>query len=372
MKKLGFGFMRLPLLDKNDPTSFDKPQIFKMVDKFLELGFCYFDTAYMYHNGASESIIKEALVDRYDRNAFLLATKMPTMMLKEKSDLERIFSQQLERTGAGYFDYYLMHCLTKENYEITQRLGGFEFALEKKNTGKIKRLGFSFHDTPEMLEQILSEHPETEFVQLQINYLDWDSDDIASEKCYNIAKKYGKDIIVMEPVKGGSLATVPMRAKKLFDEKSPDMSVASWAIRFAASLENVITVLSGMSDFAQLCDNTAYMRDFVPLCDDEINMCAEAAKIIRASSTIGCTKCRYCIEDCPKSIPICDYIAFLNAIADNTDEHFKIKSQYADFVRNHPKPADCIACGRCERNCPQHIKIISALKNADKLCAMLP
>ena len=194
MKKLGFGFMRLPLLDGNDPTSFDKSQICEMVDKFLELGFNYFDTAYMYHNGTSENIIKEVLVDRYDRSDFLLATKMPTMMLKEKDDLERIFSEQLEKTGAEYFDYYLMHCLTKENYEITERLGGFEFALEKKSQGLIKKLGFSFHDTPELLDKILTEHPETEFVQLQINYLDWDSLGVRARECYEVAVKYGKKV----------------------------------------------------------------------------------------------------------------------------------------------------------------------------------
>ncbi len=363
MKKLGFGFMRLPLLDGNDPTSFDKSQICEMVDKFLELGFNYFDTAYMYHNGTSENIIKEVLVDRYDRSDFLLATKMPTMMLKEKDDLERIFSEQLEKTGAEYFDYYLMHCLTKENYEITERLGGFEFALEKKSQGLIKKLGFSFHDTPELLDKILTEHPETEFVQLQINYLDWDSEDVQSERCYNIAVKHGKEVIVMEPIKGGSLANVPKRAEKLFKETEPQMSVASWAIRFAASLPNVIMVLSGMSNLGQLCDNTSYMNNFVPLNNNEINICMNAADIIKSTIAVNCTKCRYCIEGCPMNIAICEYFALLNALNSGEKELCELKTEYSGFAEKYGKASDCIGCGQCEQHCPQHIKIISTLEN---------
>lgn len=209
MKKLGFGCMRLPLLDQNNQKSFDMPQFCSMVDAFLERGFTYFDTAYMYHDFESERVMKQALIERHPRETFLLATKLPTMFLKEAPDMERIFSEQLEKTGAGYFDYYLLHSLNEENYATVQRLDAFGFCMRKKQEGLIRRLGFSFHDSAALLDKILTEHPETEFVQLQLNYLDWDNETVQSRKCYEVAKKHGKDIIVMEPVKGGTLAKVP-------------------------------------------------------------------------------------------------------------------------------------------------------------------
>ncbi len=362
MKKLGFGFMRLPLLDGNDQTSFDKEQICKMVDEFIEKGFTYFDTAYMYHEYKSENVIKEVLVDRYERSRFKLATKMPTMYLKEKDDLERIFNEQLEKTGAGYFDYYLLHCLNTDNYATTQRLEGFQFALKKKAEGKIKKLGFSFHDNAKVLDKILTEHPETEFVQLQINYLDWENPYVQSRLCYEVARKHGKEIIVMEPVKGGVLANVPDAVKSLFNKADGNLSVASWAVRYAASLEGVIMVLSGMSNLSQLRDNTCYMENFKPLNDEEIKLCFKAADIINSSIAIACTKCRYCVDGCPQNISIPDYFELYNKLAEENPDTKALMEEYKEYTKTFGKAGDCIECKQCESHCPQHIKIVDSLK----------
>ncbi|MBQ8171649.1 MAG: aldo/keto reductase [Oscillospiraceae bacterium] len=360
LKKLGFGFMRLPLLDGNDQKSFDKAQINGMVDSFLEQGFTYFDTAYMYHDGASECMLKEALVERHPRGSFLVATKLPTMFLKEKEDMENMFSTQLERTGAGYFDYYLLHCLNKENYEISTRLGAFDFVMQKKKEGLVRRIGFSYHDNAQLLDEILTAHPEMEFVQLQINYLDWEDKNVQSRLCYEVARKHGKDVIVMEPVKGGTLANVPEKAAKLFKDSAPDMSVPSWAIRFAAGLEGVICVLSGMSNMQQLTDNTGYMADFKPLSSEEQKLVFRAADIINSAVSIPCTACRYCVEGCPMNIPIPDYFALYNA---DKQEDMTPTESYEDIASGHGRASECIACGQCEGHCPQHLEIIKYLKD---------
>lgn len=363
MKKLGFGLMRLPLLDGNDQTSFDKAQICEMVDSFLSQGFTYFDTAYMYHNFKSENIVKDVLVDRHPRESYLLATKLPTMFLKEVGDMERIFDEQLEKTGVSYFDYYLLHCLNVENYATCERLGAFEFAQKLKAEGKVRRVGFSFHDSAETLEKILTAHPEVEFVQLQINYLDWEDKNVQSRLCYEVCKKHGKDIIVMEPVKGGTLANVPPRAQKLLKEREPELSVPSWAVRFAATVPNVIMVLSGMSNMEQLIDNTSYMADFKPLSDEEFELCQKVADIINNTITIPCTACRYCVDGCPMNIPIPEYFSLLNADNIEIDKPFNVQETYYDNLAvNHGKASECISCGQCEQHCPQHIKIPEMLK----------
>ncbi|MBS5725678.1 MAG: aldo/keto reductase [Clostridiales bacterium] len=363
MKKLGFGFMRLPLLDADDPTNVDVSQVTQMVDLFLERGFTYFDTAYMYHGFASEKIIRQVLTSRYPRDRFILTTKMPTMRLKEKEDLNRIFDEQLEKCGVDYFDYYLLHNLNTTHYEIAQRLNAFDFIRQKKQAGQVRKIGFSYHDGPQLLEQILTEHPYVDVVQLQINYLDWDSAGIQSRKCYEVACRHGKEVIVMEPVKGGALANVPEEVRQLFLQAEPKRSVASWAIRFAASLDGVIMVLSGMSNLEQLTDNVGYMEDFQPLDEKERDIVARAVKILEKSIAIPCTGCNYCTGGCPAGIPIPTYFSLYNAEMQSTRKGFSLsRAYYENYAKNHSKASACIECGQCEGQCPQHLPVIQWLK----------
>lgn len=366
-KKLGFGLMRLPLTDPEDQKSVDMPMLKKMVDTFIERGFTYFDTAYMYNDFESEVAARESLVKRHDRNSFTLATKLPMMFLNKKEDQERIFNEQLEKCGVEYFDYYLLHNLNILYYETAEKLESFEFLKQKKKEGKIKKIGFSYHDNAELLDQILTEHPETEFVQLQLNYMDWDDKNIQSRKCYEVARKHGKSIIVMEPVKGGTLANVNNEVERLFKSYNPEMSVASWAIRYAASLEGVETVLSGMSDYEQLLDNTGYMQNFQLLNNDEYKIIDEAAAIIRKDITIPCTDCHYCMKKCPQNIPISTYFSLYNEKQKESARSYYVQQAYYDnCTKNNNKASDCIGCGQCEDNCPQHIEIVRYLKEVAK------
>ncbi len=350
MKKLGFGFMRLPLLPSGD---FDREQICGMVDTFLERGFVYFDTAYMYHGGKSEGMLREALTARHPRESFLLADKLPTMYLKKPSDCARIFKEQLSRCGVSYFDYYLLHCLDKDNYEIAKKCGAFDFQKKLLREGKIRHMGFSFHDSPELLDRILTEHEETEFVQLQINYLDWEDARVQSRRCLETARRHGKPVIVMEPVKGGTLAKLPPNAEHLFRAYS-NASAASWALRFAASREGVMMVLSGMNTLEQLKDNTETMRDFRPLSEEELRRCERVRAILTNDIKIPCTGCRYCTDGCPQHIAIPDLFAAYSKGAE--------KAEYSRVLEHSARAGDCVRCGSCEKHCPQHLPVRELLE----------
>ena len=360
-KKLGFGCMRLPVLN-GDNEQIDDAQFCKMIDSFLEQGFMYFDTAYPYHNEKSEAAVRRCLVERHERSSFYLADKMPVWLIKNEEDYERIFQTQLERCGVEYFDFYLLHAMNRERAKETEERGGFDFVRRMKAEGKIRHIGFSFHDSAEALDEILSRHPEMEFVQLQINYYDWESESVQSRKCYETAVRYGKAVIVMEPVKGGTLANLvkePAEVLRKLDEKA---SFASYAVRFAASLEGVVMVLSGMSDWAQLQDNTSYMREFKPLNPEEKQAIEKVVEELAKLPTIPCTKCRYCVEGCPKKIQIPDLFETYNmtvqfGVTDNYKRHYKEQT-----AEEHGKADDCIRCGKCEGQCPQHLQIRKLLE----------
>ncbi len=363
--KLGFGLMRLPM--SNDEI--DVEEVKKMVDLFLSKGFTYFDTAYGYNNGNSERAIKEALVERYPRDKYLLATKLPAWAgAKTKEEAQQMFHTSLERTGAGYFDFYLLHNLGEARTQSFDKFGIWDFLRQKKKEGLIRHLGFSFHDKAAVLDKILTEHPEMEFVQLQINYADWDNPMIESKMCYETARKHGKPVIIMEPVKGGILASPPPAVEKIFKDANPNASLPSWAIRYAASLDGIITVLSGMSNMDQLEDNISYMKNFQQLTEKEYEVINRAQVALDAISSIPCTSCAYCMKGCPQSIAIPGIFKSMNMINIYNNEQ-AAKGSYAwnTKLSNLNGASACIECGQCESVCPQHIKIIDELKKASEV-----
>ena len=365
MKKLGFGLMRMPTTDPNDASKVDIEQVKRMVDIFMRRGFTYFDTAIMYNGFASQRVAKQALVDRYPRDSFTLATKLHDGFFNSLKERDKVFNDQLEQTGAGYFDYYLLHGIEHHSLEKFEALDCFNWLLDKREKGLVKHVGFSFHDTPEVLDGILTKHPEMEFVQLQINYLDWESEWVRSRGVYEVAVKHRKPVIVMEPCKGGTLAKLPGEAQALFKAHDPEASPASWAIRFAASLENVMVVLSGMSDEAQMEDNTRFMEHFTPLTDDELALTRKAADIINAQIAVPCTGCAYCTEGCPMQIPIPRYFSLYNEDMreDLSQKGWTINyTNYDLLAARTARAADCVACGQCEGICPQHLPIIEKLR----------
>lgn len=363
MKKLGFGLMRLPLMDENDGKSIDVERVKVMADKFMAEGFTYFDTAAPYHGMQSEVAFREAVAKRYPRESYTITDKFSMWMINEEMDMETFFHNQLERLGVEYMDIYLLHAMNHERFEKAKELGVFEFVNQKKAEGKIKHIGFSFHDTADVLEKILTEWPQAEYVQLQLNYLDWEDEKVQSRLCYETALRHDKQILVMEPIKGGALAVVSPVVEQMFREYRPNASVASWAVRFVASLKNVVMVLSGMSDEAQMEDNLSYMKKFEPLSEEEMGLVMEAARIIRQDIAVPCTACRYCVDDCPMQIPIPDYFKVYNRLKQlqGTQKQDRM-NEYNHYAIDHGKASACVECGMCEGHCPQKIEIRKALK----------
>ena len=358
--KLGFGLMRLP---KKGMGKIDIEQTKKMVDLFMDAGLNYFDTAYVYDNGDSERAAKAALVDRYPRESFTLATKLCAWMgAHNEKTAKQQFYTSLERTGAGYFDYYLLHALQAGNYKKYDEYHIWDFVKEQKEKGLIKHWGFSFHADPDILDEILTKHPDAEFVQLQLNYADWENPDVTARANYEVARKHGKSIIVMEPVKGGALANPPKAVQDIFRKANPEASFASWAIRYAASLEGIITVLSGMSNVAQMEDNLSYMKQFQPLNAEEQAAIRKVQEVINGVKSIPCTGCHYCTAGCPKQIPIPEIFAARNKqlVWGQLEQG---KAEYARAIADVGTASDCIACGQCERACPQQIPVIDKLKD---------
>lgn len=356
--KLGFGLMRLP--QKGDVI--DVEQTKEMVDLFLEAGFTYFDTAWAY--AGSEDAIRQALVERYPRERFQLATKNAAWInCKTKEEAYAQFETSLKQTGAGYFDFYLLHNLGEGRTHVFEDFDMWNWARKKKEEGRIRHVGFSFHSTAEELDQILTAHPEAEFVQLQINYADWENPNIQSRKCYETARRHGKPVIIMEPVKGGMLATPPDPVVKVLKEAEPDSSAASWAIRFAADLEGIVTVLSGMSNVAQMKDNLSYMKDFKGLTQRQKEVLGKAQEELLRVPIIPCTACDYCAKVCPNNIGISGSFTAMNymILYSNRDlarrqEGFKVGGA------GKAQASTCIQCGKCEEVCPQHIAIREKLK----------
>lgn len=351
MNKLGFGFLRLPQTANND---IDWPLLEAMVDEFLASGGTYFDTAYTYLDGRSEIALKRAVVKRYPRNEFQIADKLPSWMVRQRDDCKQYFEEQLERCGVDHFDVYLLHWLNQANYAVAERYDEFGFLNRLKADGRIGKTGFSYHGDAATLEKILQAHPDVDIVQLQINYLDWDDPAMEAHKCYDIAARFGKEVVVMEPVKGGTLVDLPPEAARLLQQANPYKSIASWAIQFAQSLEQVSIVLSGMNTMEQIQDN---MRDMRPLSQSEYALLEQAAEIIAGNTAIPCTGCRYCVKECSKKIPIPDYFRIYNGYSRFPDEGWKMKPVYASIAQGNGKASDCIRCRACEKSCPQQIPI---------------
>ena len=359
MKKLGFGLMRLP----NTDGKIDRAQVMDMVDLFLKRGFTYFDTAYIYGDGESERVFRETVVERYPRDAYTITDKIPCMNLTKESQLEGFVTEMLNRLGVEYFDYLWLHAINDANYEKMVSLNAFEYLKAQKENGRARNIGMSYHGSAVMLDRILADHPEIAYVQLQINYCDWTDTNIQSRDCYEVCVKNNKPVIVMEPVKGGSLQNLPAEAEQTLCKADPASSNASYAIRFAASLPQVMVVLSGMSGMDQTEDNTSFMEHFVPLTDEEHIRCVEAGHILRKKTAIACTACRYCTSQCPKKIAIPDYFSVYNNL-----RRFGMKSDsdiwnyFLNLIKLNGRPSECIKCGLCEARCPQKLPIRTYLE----------
>lgn len=349
-KNLGFGFMRLP----KDGDQIDLKHTSRMVDLFLEAGFNYFDTAHPYYQGKSETAIRDCLASRHPRSSFVLANKLSDPYFQTAEEIRPLFELQLQLCGVEYFDFYLMHAMNLERHEKFLRIGAYDIARQLKQEGKVRHLGFSFHDSPQVLERMLKDCPDMEFVQLQFNYVDYEDPRIAARTCYEICRKHGKPVFVMEPVKGGSLVNLPQVAMEKL-EASP----ASYAIRYAAGFDSIEVVLSGMSNEEQLLDNVGYMKDFKPLTESEQELITEIRALYQAQHKIPCTACSYCTDGCPTGIPIPEIFAQINA--SRGENAVTPDSKLVSQAEN------CVGCGQCEEVCPQHLRIPRLLEEILKI-----
>ena len=355
--KLGFGLMRLP---RTPEGPIDVEQVKTMVDMFLAAGGTYFDTAFAYQG--SEEAIKAALVDRYPRDSYTLATKLIAWGANSEDEAKKEFETSLARTGAGYIDYYLLHAIQRSNYQKYDEFHIWDYVKELKEKGLVKHYGFSFHGDPELLEELLQKHPDAEFVQLQINYTDWEDPNVQARANWEICRAHGKPVVIMEPVKGGALADPIPQVKKIFDAANPNASYASWAIRYAAGLDGILAVLSGMSNIAQMEDNLSYMKGFKPLDEAEQAVIKDVLDALSKVDSIKCTACSYCTKGCPMNIPIPDIFRSRNSqLIYNQIEG--AKGGYARATNGKGKASDCIQCGQCEGACPQHLPIIELLQD---------
>lgn len=359
-KNFGFGCMRLPMVN----GEVDIAEMNQMVDAFLKNGFNYFDTAHGYLQGKSEKALKTSLADRYERSRFILTNKLTNFFFKKEEDIRPFFEQQLKDCGVEYFDYYLMHAQGADNFRFFKNCKAYETAFALKEEGKIKHVGISFHDKADVLEQILTEYPQIEVVQIQFNYVDYDDPAVESRKCYEICRKYEKPVIVMEPVKGGNLVNLPPSAKDIFN-KLGENSPASYAIRFAAGFDGIDMVLSGMGSLQQMADNISYMKEFQPLNDNEMEAVRKVQEIFKSMNLIPCTACRYCEAGCPKKIAIPDLFAVMNTkqIYHDWNADYYYSNVHTSQGR---KASDCVKCGKCEKACPQHLEIRRLLEDVAK------